>query len=59
MRTVAEIKSAIEKLSVGEVSQLAQWLQEYHATIYAASQVFSLLDFEEGPGKQGIKPPKK
>lgn len=56
MSTVAEIESAIEKLSIEEVSELAEWIQDYQATVYASSQVFSLLDSEEGPGEQWRDP---
>ena len=49
--TVAEIESAIEKLSSGEVAQLAAWLEEYQQMINASSQIFGMYDREEEEGK--------
>jgi len=51
MSTVAEIESAIEKLSPGEVAQLAAWLEEYQQMINASSQIFAMYDREEEEGK--------
>jgi len=48
--TVAEIESAIEHLPVAQVRELALWLEEYQATINASSEVFAMLDSEEGEG---------
>ncbi len=48
MSAVAEIESAIEKLSPSEVRELAAWLDEYQQMINASSEIFSLYDQEEG-----------
>jgi hypothetical protein len=56
MRTVAEIESAIERLPVEQVREVAAWLEEYQATINASAAVFSMLDSEEGEGVQWREP---
>jgi len=50
--TVAEIESAIERLPVEQMREIAAWLEEYQATIEASAAVFSQLDKEEGEGEQ-------
>jgi hypothetical protein len=50
--TVAEIESAIGRLPIEQMREVAAWLDEYHATINASATVFSTLDAEEGPGDQ-------
>jgi hypothetical protein len=45
---IAEIESAIEKLSPAEVKVLAAWLDEYQQMVNASAEVFSLYDQEEG-----------
>lgn len=45
---VAEIESAIEKLSPAEVKELAAWLDEYQQMVNASAEIFSLYDQEEG-----------
>jgi hypothetical protein len=45
--TVAEIESAIEKLSPAEVAQLAAWLEEYRQMVNASAEVFAMYDREE------------
>ena len=52
MSTVAEIESAIERLPVEQMREIAAWLEEYQATIEASAAVFSQLDKEEGEGEQ-------
>ena len=47
MSTVAEIESAIEKLSPSEVAELAIWLEEYRQMINASSEIFMMYDKEE------------
>ncbi len=47
MSTLVEIERAIEKLPADEVIQLVGWLDDYHATIAAASETFARLDAEE------------
>jgi len=47
MTAVAEIQSAIEKLSPAEVKELAAWLDEYQQMINASAEMFSLYDKEE------------
>ena len=56
MSTVAEIESAIERLPVEKVREIAAWLQEYQATIEASAAVFSQFDAEEGEGEQWQEP---
>jgi hypothetical protein len=52
MTTVAEIESAIERLPTTQVREVAAWLEEYQASINASSEVFAMLDAEEGEGDQ-------
>ncbi len=52
MSTVAEIESAIERLPIEQLREVAAWLEEYQATILASSLVLEALDAEEGPGEQ-------
>ena len=47
MSSVAEIQSAIERLSSAEVAELAAWLEEYQQMINASAEIFSLYDREE------------
>ncbi|HEY3860687.1 MAG TPA: hypothetical protein VGO59_02260 [Verrucomicrobiae bacterium] len=47
MTAVADMESAIEKLSPGEVKELAAWLDEYQQMVSASAEVFSLYDEEE------------
>ncbi len=47
MSTVAEIESAIGKLSPQEVDELAAWLDEYRQMVRASAEVFSLYDDEK------------
>ena len=56
MTTVAEIESAIERLPVEQVREVAQWLDEYQASINASLIMFSQLDAEEGEGEQWQEP---
>lgn len=52
MTTVAEIEGAIEQLPAGEVTQLAEWLEEHQLLLASSAAVFSMLDAEEGEGEQ-------
>ena len=52
MTTVAEIEHAIEALPAPEVSEVAEWIVEHQMMLSAASDVFSMLDAEEGEGEQ-------
>jgi hypothetical protein len=56
MTTVAEIESAIERLPTPQVREVAAWLDEYQATINASTEVFAILDAEEGEGDQWHDP---
>lgn len=56
MSTVAEIESAIERLPIDQVREVAAWLEEYQATINASAEVFAMLDAEEGEGDQWHDP---
>jgi hypothetical protein len=56
MSTVAEIESAIERLPIKQVREVAAWLDEYQATINASAEVFAKLDAEEGQGDQWHDP---
>jgi hypothetical protein len=47
MSVVAEIESAIEKLSHPELSELARWFEEYQGMISASAVMFDLYDREE------------
>ena len=47
MKTVAEIKAAIEGLPYEQVEEIAAWLKDFQMTMDASSTVFSLLDFDE------------
>ena len=47
MNSVAEIESAIERLSSEEVGELAAWLEEYQEMVNASAEMFSLYDREE------------
>ena len=47
MSSVAEIESAIERLSAAEVAELASWLEEYQQMINASAEMFALYDREE------------
>jgi hypothetical protein len=48
MTAVAEIESAIEKLSPVEVKELAAWLDEYQQMVNASGEIFSIYDKDEG-----------
>jgi hypothetical protein len=50
MTTIAEIESAIERLSPAEVKELAAWLEEHQQMINASAEIFSLYDQEEKAG---------
>ena len=54
MSSVAEIESAIEKLSPAEMAELAAWFEEYQQMINASAEMFAMYDKEEG--KQCSKP---
>ena len=56
MSTVAEIESAIERLPMEQVRELAKWLEEYQAAINASAEIFAMLDAEEGGGVQWREP---
>jgi hypothetical protein len=47
MSTVAEIESAIERLPIEQLREVAAWLDEYQATSNASATVFSMYDEEE------------
>lgn len=47
---IAEIESAIERLSPAEVKELAAWLEEYQQMVNASAEIFSLYDQEEKAG---------
>jgi hypothetical protein len=48
MTAIAEIESAIERLSPVEVKELAVWFEEYQQMINASAEMFSLYEKEEG-----------
>jgi hypothetical protein len=48
MSSVAEIESAIERLSGKEVVELAHWFKEYQQMINAAGEMFAQYDREKG-----------
>ena len=47
MSTVAEIETAIEKLSPQQISELVVWLEERQRLAAAAESLFQLYDEEE------------
>lgn len=47
MSSVAEIESAIQRLSPDEVARLAAWLEEYQQMVNSSAQIFSMYDKEE------------
>ena len=47
MSSVAEIESAIERLSPAEFAELAVWLEEYQQMINASAEIFTMYDKEE------------
>jgi hypothetical protein len=50
MTAIAEIQSAIERLSPAEVRVLAEWFEEYLQMVNASAQIFSPYDNEEKVG---------
>ena len=50
MTAIAEIESAIERLSPAEVKELAAWFEEYQQMVNASAEIFSLYDQEEKAG---------
>jgi hypothetical protein len=48
VKTVAEIESAMEKLSPVQFAELAAWFEEYQQTINASAEMFAMYDNEEG-----------
>lgn len=52
MTTVVEIEHAIEELPAPQVTEIARWLDEYQLMLSASSDVFAMLDAEEGEGEQ-------
>jgi len=47
MSSVAEIESAIERLSPAQVDELAAWLEEYRELMHASGEVFAMYVREE------------
>lgn len=47
MSSVAEIESAISKLSAKDLDEVASWLDEYRQMIQASATIFSEYDKEE------------
>lgn len=54
MSSIAEIESAIEKLSPAELKELAGWLDEDQQMVNASAEMFSLYDQEEGARRRHI-----
>jgi|GEM_PF-1148574 len=52
MMTVTDIEHAIESLPAPEVSQLAQWIEDYQLMLSESADVFRMLDGEEGEDEQ-------
>jgi hypothetical protein len=48
MSSVAEIESAIERLSPREVVEIAAWLEEYQQMMSASAEIFAMYEKEEG-----------
>jgi hypothetical protein len=47
MTAVAQIESAIERLSAEELKELAKWFEEYQLMVGASAEIFSMYDEEE------------
>ncbi len=47
MMTVTDIEHVIESLPAPEVSQLAQWIEDYQLMLSASADVFRMLDARE------------
>jgi hypothetical protein len=47
MSTVAEIESAVEKLTPEELRQFMAWLEERQALLHASTALFGMYDAEE------------
>jgi hypothetical protein len=50
MTTLAEIESAIERLSPAEVKALAAWFEDYQQIVNASAEIFSLYEQDEKAG---------
>ena len=50
MTAIAEIESAIERLSPAEVKELAGWFEEYQQMVNASAEIFAMYDQEEKAG---------
>jgi len=50
------MEQAIEKLPAPQVIEVARWLDEYQLMLSASSDVFAMLDAEEGEGEQWSEP---
>jgi hypothetical protein len=50
MTAIAEIESAIQRLSPAEVKELSAWLDEYQQMVTASAEIFSMYDKEEEAG---------
>ena len=50
--SVAEIESAIERLSGKEVAELSAWFEDYRQMINASAEMFSLYDSEEAAAEK-------
>jgi hypothetical protein len=48
MSSVADIESAIERLSSAEIEELAAWFEEYQQMIHASAEMGKLYAKEEG-----------
>jgi len=47
MSTVAEIESAIEKLTPEQLREFAAWFEERQALLHSSNALFSMYDAEE------------
>jgi hypothetical protein len=54
MTAVAEIESAIERLSPAEVRELTAWLEEHQQMVNGSAEIFSLYDHEEKAGSTQV-----
>jgi len=47
MTAVAEIESAIERLTPAELKELTAWLEEHQQMVNASAEIFTMYEQEE------------
>jgi hypothetical protein len=56
MTTVAEIEHAIEQLPAPQITELAAWVEDCQLMLSASTDVFMMLEEEEGGVEQWQEP---